>query len=130
MLNVIWDISTVLNPRDMPKAMNASIREIPVTISAFSMGMLVMPITTVFGTALMELMEMAAAVPMMVAMSADTKAMTRVVVRALMMERLSNIWVYHCRVNPPHWVLDLDLLKESTIMVRMGAYRKISISTI
>ena len=68
MLNVIWDISTVLNPRDMPKAMNASIREIPVTISAFSMGMLVMPITTVFGTALMELMEMAAAVPMMVAM--------------------------------------------------------------
>ena len=88
---MIWDISTVLNPRDMPKAMNASIREIPVTISAFSMGMLVMPITTVFGTALMELMEMAAAVPMMVAMSADTKAMTRVVVRALMMERLSNI---------------------------------------
>ena len=118
---MIWDIRTVLNPREIPKAMKASIREIPVTMSAFSIGILVMPITMVLGTARMELMEMAAAVPMIVATRADTKAMIKVVVRALMMERLSNIWVYHCRVNPPHWVLDLDLLKDSTIMVRMGA---------
>ena len=57
----------VLNPREIPKAMKASIREIPVTISAFSMGMLVTPMTMVLGTVLMELMEMAAAVPMTVA---------------------------------------------------------------
>ena len=101
--------------------MKASIRDIPVTMSAFSMGMLVTPMTMVLGTVRMELMEMAAAVPMIVATRADTKAMINVVVRALMMERLSNIWVYHCRVNPPHWVLDLDLLKDRTIMVRMGA---------
>ena len=123
-------MSTVLNPREMPKAINASIRDMPVTISAFSMGILVIPITMVFGTALMEPMDRAAAVPMTVAARADTKAMTSVVVKALIMERLSNIWAYHCRVKPPHCVLDLDWLKDNTIMVRIGAYKKINISTI
>lgn len=42
--------------------MKASIREIPVTMSAFSIGILVTPMTMVLGTVRMELMEMAAAV--------------------------------------------------------------------
>ena len=68
----------VLKPKEIPKAINASIREIPVTISAFSMGMLVMPMITVFGKGFMLLMAMAAAVPMTVAKRAEAKAMTRV----------------------------------------------------
>ena len=66
----------------------------PVTISAFSMGILVIPITTVRGTGFMDWMAMAAAVPMMAAARADTKAMISVVDSALIMERLSNIWAY------------------------------------
>lgn len=36
-----------LNPREIPNAINASIREIPVTISEFSIGMLLIPMTMV-----------------------------------------------------------------------------------
>ena len=80
----------------------------PVTISAFSMGILVIPITTVRGTGFMDWMAMAAAVPMMAAARADTKAMISVVDSALIMERLSNIWAYQSRVKPPQWERDLD----------------------
>ena len=79
----------------MPKAMNANIKEIPVTISAFSIGILVMPMIIVRGSGFMLLMAMDAAVPMMVAISADTKAMSSVLTRASIMVALSNIWVYH-----------------------------------
>ncbi len=47
--------------------MKASIREIPVTISEFSMGMLLIPMTIFRGVFFMLLMPMAAAVPKMVA---------------------------------------------------------------
>ena len=67
MLNVICAISTVLNPREMPNAINASIREIPVTISEFSSVMLLIPMTMVRGIRFMLLMPMAAIVPMTVA---------------------------------------------------------------
>ena len=30
---------------------------------------------------------------------------------------------------PPHWDLDFELLKDRTIMTRIGAYKKISTST-
>jgi hypothetical protein len=56
--------------------------------------------------------------------------MIRVVHRALMIALLSNICAYQSSVKPPHCVLDLERLKERTIIVRIGAYRKISISTI
>ena len=78
MLNVMWAIKTVLNPREMPKAMNASIREIPVTISEFNIGMLFTPMTMVRGTFFMLLMPIAATVPIIVAMSADREAISRV----------------------------------------------------
>ena len=107
-MKVIWEMRTVSNPREMPKAMKASIREMPVTISAFSMGMLVIPMMAVRGAGRIFWMAMAAAVPIKVAIRAEAKATVSVVDRALMMERLSNIWAYHSRVKPPHWVLDFD----------------------
>ena len=116
----------VLKPRDIPNAIKVSIREIPVTISAFSMGILVIPIMIVLGVRVILLIAIAATVPIMVAISAESTAITRVLESASMILRLSNIWVYHCRVKPPHCVRDFDLLKDSTIMVAMGAYRKIN----
>lgn len=110
--------------------MNASIREMPVTMSAFSMGILVIPMITVRGSARMLLMATEAAVPMIVAARADTNAISRVVYSALIMGRLSNICTYQSRVNPPHWVLDLERLKERTIMVKIGAYKKTRMITI
>ena len=77
----------------------------------------------------MLLMAMAAAVPMIVAISADKKAISSVFCRAAIMFLLENIWVYHCRVKPPHTVRDFDWLKESTTMVAIGAYRKIIMIT-
>ena len=50
----IRDSSTVLKPNDTPKAIKDSISEMPVTISAFSMGMFVIPIIIVLGTSLMD----------------------------------------------------------------------------
>jgi hypothetical protein len=58
---------------------------------------------------------------MMVAKRADAKAMTSVFCSAFIMVALSNISPYQRSVNPPHWVRDLELLKESTISVAMGA---------
>ena len=78
MLKVICAIRIVLNPREIPKAINASIREMPVTISAFSMGILVIPITIVRGTRFMLLIAIAAAVPMMTAMMEDKNAISSV----------------------------------------------------
>ena len=46
-----------------------------------------------------------------------------------MIVALSNICVYHFKVKPPHWDLDFELLKDRTIMTRIGAYRKTSTST-
>ena len=82
-----------------------------------------MPMIIVRGSGFMLLMAMDAAVPMMVAISADKNAISRVFCKAAMMLRLANIWVYHCSVNPPHWVRDLELLKDNTTMVAIGAYK-------
>ncbi len=78
MLKVICEIKMVLKPREIPKAINASIREIPVTISAFSMGMLVTPMRRERGTRFMPLMAMAAAVPIMTAIREDKNAISSV----------------------------------------------------
>ena len=40
-----------------------------------------------------------------------------------------SIWLYQPKVNPPHWVLDFEVLKDRTIMVKIGAYRKIRMIT-
>ena len=124
MLNVICAISTVLNPREMPNAINASIREIPVTISEFSIGMLLIPMTMVRGIRFMLLMPMAAIVPMTVAIRADANAMSSVLFKAFMMAESWNICVYQRVVKPPQTVLDFVLLKDKTIMVTIGMYKK------
>ena len=36
---------------------------------------------------------------------------------------------YRRIIKPPHWDLDFELLKDRTIMTRIGAYRKTSTST-
>ena len=123
---MIWAIRTVLKPREMPKAIKASIREIPVTISEFSIGILFIDMTMLRGSCRMLRMPMAAAVPRMVATRAEIRAIRSVLFRALMMARSANIPEYHLVVKPPQRVRDFVLLKESTIMVKIGAYRKMT----
>ena len=72
----------MVNPRVTLHAINSSMREIPVTISEFSMGMLVTPINTVFALGFMALIPIEAAVPSRVARRADASAMTNVLYRA------------------------------------------------
>jgi len=77
-LKVMWAIRMVLKPREIPKAMKVSIREMPVTISEFKIGMLLIPITMFFGVRFMLLIPIAARVPRMVAARAEIKAIRRV----------------------------------------------------
>ena len=105
---MIWEIRTVLNPREMPKAINASISAIPVTISAFNIGMLEMLIKIFLETGFIWLIAIAVTVPITVATSAEIIATNRVVYNAYMIARLSNICVYQLKVKPPQWVLDFD----------------------
>ena len=72
-------------------------------------------------------MPMAAAVPITVAISADKNAMINVVYSAFMISWFWNREIYHLKVNPPHLERDLELLKDRTIKVTMGAYSKIKI---
>jgi hypothetical protein len=109
------------------QAMKSSIREIPVTISAFNMGILVTVIKKVLALDCMPLMATEAAVPIMVAIKADKRAMDSVVYSAFIMEVSENRDTYQFRVNPPHFALVLEALKERPTRVRMGAYNKIKI---
>ncbi len=109
-------------PNLTPKKMNTSIREIPVTISAFSMGIFVMPIQKVFPFLFMESIARQESVPIMVAMIADKVAIASVLKKACNMASLLKSETYHFVVKPPHLALDLLELKERTISVAMGAY--------
>jgi hypothetical protein len=124
MLKVIWDSNTLVNPRVKCKATKTNIKEIPVTISAFSMGTFVIAIRIVLGVFFILLIAIAAADPKTVATKAEMNAMIKVVVRAFI---ISSFWKssrYQWRVNPPHFALDLEALKDNTINMAMGAYRK------
>ena len=120
-LNVIWANKIVEKPREKRNAMNRSIREIPVTISAFSIGMFVTPIINVRNLLLSACIPIAAAVPITVAIRAESRAMMSVVYKAFMICSLRNSSTYHFVVNPPHFERDLDALKESIIKVTIGA---------
>ena len=72
----MWAIRMVLKPKDIPKAIKASIREIPVTMSALSIGILVIPITIALCIGFMVLMAMQAATPITVAIRAERKAIS------------------------------------------------------
>ena len=78
-MNVIWAISIVPNPSVIRRAIKRSIRDTPITISAFIMGMLVRPIYMVRQRCFIPWIAMDAAVPITVAAAAARKAITRVV---------------------------------------------------
>jgi hypothetical protein len=83
MLNVIWAIKTLVKPRVYLMATKISISEIPVTISALSIGILVIPSNIVRGIFFILFIAKAAAVPIIVAIRADKKAISNVVYKAL-----------------------------------------------
>ena len=124
MLNVICAISTVLNPREIPNAINASIREIPVTISEFS------------DRDVVDSHDDGARNPFHAVDAdggdraddgrdqSDANAMSSVLFKAFMMAESWNICVYQRVVKPPQTVLDFVLLKDKTIMVTIGCIKK------
>jgi hypothetical protein len=121
MLKVIWDSNTLVNPRVKCKATKTNIKEIPVTISAFSIGTFVIAIRIVLGVFFILLIAIAAADPKTVAAKAEISAMIKVVVRAFIMSSFWNSSRYQWRVNPPHFALDFEALKDNTINMAMGA---------
>ena len=68
-------------------------------------------------------MPMAARVPMTVAMRADSTAMVRVVLRALIKEGSWKSCSYRLRENPDHLPMVFPALKLKMINVAMGAYK-------
>ncbi len=72
-------------------------------------------------------MAIQAMVPMMVARTEEKNAKSSVFFSASIMASFLNMETYHFKVNPPHFALVLELLKDKTISVRIGAYKKIKI---
>ncbi len=72
-------------------------------------------------TGLMWLMDEGGAVPMTVATRAEIKGHDQCGGQSAHDRAASEHLGIPLRVKPPHWVLDLDWLKERTIMVRIGA---------
>jgi hypothetical protein len=66
---------------------------------------------------------MAAAVPMIVALTEERMAITMVLDKAFMICRSLNRAKYQLKVKPDQFVLDLEALKEKIIRMRMGAYK-------
>ena len=83
-LKVICAIRIVVNPMVIRNAMNSSIIDTPVTISAFSIGMLVTPSIKVRNLRFILWIPMEAKVPITVAISAERSAMIRVLYKVLM----------------------------------------------
>ena len=61
-------------------------------------------------------------------MAADSRAIRIVVRIASMIWRLENSRAYQSSVKPSHTTLERELLNDSTIMTRIGAYRNIMVS--
>jgi hypothetical protein len=127
MLKVICASRIVVKPELICINLNKSIREIPVTISAFIMGMLVMPMMKERILAENANIAIHAKVPIIVAKIVDRTAMDNVLNSASATASSSSRLRYQLRVKPPHFALDLLELKERTIRVMMGAYINISI---
>ena len=117
-------------PNFMPILKNRSMSEIPVTMSALSIGMLVTPIITEREVDFIFLNPTQVHIPITVAMAEDKSAMESVVDKASIISRLEKSEMYHLNEKPPHLALVLLELKLNTISVNIGAYKKIKISTI
>ena len=120
----------VRKPNLIPNVINRSIKEIPVTISALIIGIFVIPMMMERFLFFILLMAKLAIVPIIVEISAAKKAITNVLISDWIMASFSNNATYHFKVNPPHLALVLLALKERTIKVIIGAYRKIKIKQI
>ena len=123
----MWESRTVVNPNSkfirstVLIPMNNNIKEIPVTISAFSIGIFVTAVNIILGVFFIAFMAMDAMVPIITAMKADKNAIINVVYNAL---RISSFWnnsLYQSKVKPPHFALDLEELKDNTTKVKIGA---------
>ena len=121
MLNVMCAKRIVVNPNLTLKKMKRSINEIPVTISAFNIGIFVIPIINVLAPFLRLVIAIAAIVPIKVEISADKTASSNVVTRAYIIEESERSFAYHWKVKPPHFALDFDLLNDKTINTSIGA---------
>ena len=127
-LKEMWARRTVPKPNDTPATRNKSINEIPVTISALSIGILVTPIKKVRELFFIPEIPSAAKVPITVAISDDRRAITIVFVRAFMIPSFLKREEYHLRVNPPQRARDFEELNDNTIKVAIGAYNSININ--
>jgi len=105
----------------IPKLRNSNMSDIPVTISAFNIGILVTPRITEREEDFILLSPKHAHTPMTVAMAEDNRAIKSVVYRACMISLFVNSEPYHLNVNPPHFALVLLLLKLKMIRVNIGA---------
>ena len=124
----MWAISTVAKPKDslspisLPKNMNRSINEIPVTMSGFIIGILVaVIIADLVHLRLYSKMPTAATEPKIVAIKEESKAKTRVFLRAVIVASLSKSSKYHLNEKPAKREVLLDELKEKTIITARGA---------
>ena len=124
MQKVAWLKSIVMYPRGAPTMRKKSISAMPVTISAFSIGMLLNPSSMFCVLGFIAAMPSTASVPTTVAISAASMAMENVFTMAPIMSLLWKSSSYQCRLNPPHTDIDFVSLNESTISVSIGRYRK------
>ena len=102
-------------------AIKRSIRLTPVTMSALSMGILVIPMIILLPLLFINCIPVHAAVPRIVARSADKKASTMVVRKAAIISSFSMSSRYQEKVKPPQRDLYLLSLKDRIIKVAMGA---------
>ena len=130
-ISMVQKLRLVDAPNSLPTKTNISIREIPVMISGFVMGISV----TVFITALDHfarslLMPTAAAVPMIVEITVAEAARTKVLRTASRVLRSFSSSRYHFREKPVNFTGSLDSLKEKTITTAIGRYIRKKINPI
>jgi hypothetical protein len=121
-LKVMCAKRIVVNPELKCKNLNKSIRDIPVTISALIIGILVIPIIKERSLVFNPIIAIHAMVPIIVDIIVERIAIESVLIRALATASSESRLAYHFKVNPPQRALDLLELKESTISVIIGAY--------
>jgi hypothetical protein len=117
----------VKNPEPICKNLKSSMSDIPVTISALIIGILVIPMTIDLVFLDNPIMAIQVTVPIIVAITVEITAIESVLISALATASSSKRFKYHLKVKPHHFALDLLALKERTIKVIIGAYIKIRI---
>jgi hypothetical protein len=120
----------VVKPNVILRLKKSSISDMPVTISALSMGILDIPMRRARFLFFIPCIAIHAIVPITVATNADMKAISNVFKSACIITLSEKRLEYHFNVKPPHFALVLLALNDRTIRVTIGAYKKIKISAI